>query len=66
MPDVDGTALWGFIICDRCETLTDHWVIWGASHVEEVNYFCGNDCLASWRAANPEVEWPVYPPLDPG
>jgi hypothetical protein len=55
----------GFIVCCRCEELTDHWVVWGASEVEEVYYFCGNACLAAWLASNPEVEWPVNLPLDP-
>jgi hypothetical protein len=36
------------IVCVMCETLTDDWVVWGAAYVEEVYYFCSNDCLIQW------------------
>ena len=36
------------IICVMCEAITDNWVVWGAAYVEEVYYFCSNDCLAGW------------------
>ena len=36
------------IVCVMCEALTDDWVVWGAAYVEEVYYFCDNDCLAQW------------------
>jgi hypothetical protein len=62
---VDGSMVWGCITCCVCETLSDHWVVWGASHVEAAYYFCSNDCLAVWLREHPTVEWPAYPPLDP-
>jgi hypothetical protein len=39
---------WNYIVCVMCETVTDDWVVWGATYVEDVFYFCGNDCLARW------------------
>jgi hypothetical protein len=36
------------IVCYVCQAVTQHWVVWGASHVEEVYYFCDNDCLGQW------------------
>ena len=36
------------IVCCTCEAITAHYVVWGASHVEEVLYFCDNDCLMRW------------------
>ena len=36
------------IVCVICEAVTDDWVVWGAAYVEDVFYFCSNDCLARW------------------
>jgi len=36
------------IVCVMCEAITDDWVVWGAAYVEDVYYFCGNNCLAQW------------------
>ena len=36
------------IVCVMCETVTEDWVVWGAAYVEEVYYFCSNECLAQW------------------
>ena len=38
------------IICVMCEAITDDWVVWGAAYVEDIYYFCSNDCLAQWLA----------------
>jgi|RhiMetdeSRZDD1v2_1073273.scaffolds.fasta_scaffold161121_3 hypothetical protein len=42
------SSVMGCIVCVMCEALTDDWVVWGAAYVEEVFYFCDNDCLAQW------------------
>jgi len=34
--------------CVMCKAVTDDWVVWGAAFVEEVYYFCANDCLMQW------------------
>ena len=31
-----------------CEAVTERWVVWGAAFVEDVFYFCDNDCLVHW------------------
>jgi hypothetical protein len=36
------------IICGMCEAIADDWVCWGSAYVEEVFYFCTNDCLVQW------------------
>jgi hypothetical protein len=46
---MDGTC----IICVMCEAIADDWVCWGSASVEEVFYFCTNDCArrrgCEWR-----------------
>jgi hypothetical protein len=36
------------IVCVMCEALTDEWVAWYSTCVEEVYLFCTNTCLRGW------------------
>lgn len=36
------------IVCLVCETVTATWVMRCEQYVEEVDFFCSNDCLLQW------------------
>jgi hypothetical protein len=43
------------IVCLICENVTDDWVMWCSTYVEEPAFFCSNACLAAWLV-RPTIE----------